>query len=250
MQMDGINPFYYEVSPLSFTLTDIHAWSNNGHMLDMQGTFTYNLDGSFADGVVSGVVDYYQGIPAVVIGGLDVDARILLAHLANDPTLVTFWQSVLGGGDIIEGGNGGPNRLFGFGAGGDYIVGGSSYDVLQGFGGNNTILGTGAADRINGGPGVNVLVGGARQTAFDFFALDYPFSDVITNFKPGTRAVHDVLWFHSEPGLHNFAQVLHHAVVDRHHHDVVIHDNIGDHIILANIHNLAQLHPYDFLFVA
>ena len=242
MQMDATNVAFDLVSPAS--ATDIYVRSNDGFVLDLQGSFAYNFDGSLASGVITGAVNYYQGtILAGFVTGLDnVDAYTVLAHLG------LFWQVVLGGGDVIEGGNGGPNRLFGFGAGGDYIVGGSSYDVLEGFGGNNYIIGAGSHDWINGGPGPNVLVGGTRATTFAFFALDNLFVDGIANFKPGTPTSHDVLELHSLPGLRNFNQVQHHEFI--YHGDVAIHDNIGDHIMLANIHHEAQLHPYDFHFLA
>jgi hypothetical protein len=57
-------------------------------------------------------------------------------------------------------------------------------------------------ERINGGSGVNVLVGRARATTFAFYAIDSPFSDTITNFKPGTTTRHDVLELHSLPAAY------------------------------------------------
>ena len=246
MQMDATNVAFDLVSPAS--ATDIYVRSNDGFVLDLQGSFAYNFDGT-ASGVITGAAEYYQGtILAGSVTGLYIDAYTFLAHLGHDPTFETIFQGVLGGGDVIEGGNGGPNRLFGFGAGGDYIVGGSSYDVLEGFGGNNYIIGAGSHDWINGGPGPNVLVGGTRATTFAFFALDNLFVDGIANFKPGTPTSHDVLELHSLPGLHNFNQVQRHEYIS--HGEVVIRDNIGDHIMLANIHHKAQLHPYDFHFLA
>jgi hypothetical protein len=92
------------------------------------------------------------------------------------------------------------------------------------------------------------LIGGASQTTFAFFGTDHYFMDGVMNFKPGTVAKHDVLELHSLPGLGNFNQVKHHEFIYQ--GDVAIHDNIGDYIVLENIHHLAQLHSYDFHFLA
>jgi Ca2+-binding RTX toxin-like protein len=250
LQMDSVNTQFDLASPTLATATDIYVTSNNGFLLDLQGSFTYNLDGSVASGsIITGAADYYQGtvLAGVVLGLNNIDAYTLLAHLGLDPTFEAIWQGILGGGDVIEGGNGGPNHLYGFGAGGDYIVGGSSGDVLVGYSGNNTIIGSGSYDFIDGGPGTNILTGGTGHTAFAFFASDNQFTDWITNFRPGT-ANHDTLALYGLPGLGNFNQVKHHERIYQ--GEVVIHDNIGDYIVLENVHHKAQLHRYDFHFFA
>jgi Ca2+-binding RTX toxin-like protein len=253
LQMDAIDQRYV-LSSVTYTDSSTFEITSNiePFTLDLQGSFTYNTDGTLHSGVVTGAIEYYQGtIADLAISGLPgIDAVTLLTALATDSHFVDIWRGILGGGDVIEGGNGGPNHLYGFGAGGDEIFGGHSDDVLIGQGGGNTIFGAGNHDWINGGPGVNVLIGGAHATTFAFFAIDNRFSDAITNFKPGTPASHDVIELHSLPGLHNFNQVMSHAAVNAHYRDVVIHDNIGDHIILSSIHSKAQLHAYDFHFLA
>jgi hypothetical protein len=301
LQMDAISQFDF-ASPVLETATDFYVADNNGNVLDLHGSFTYNIYGG-ASGVITGGAQYYQGATLMgFVTGLDVDAHTLLVHLGLDPTYEATWQGILGGGDLIEGGNGGPNHLYGFGGGGDYIVGGhsgdwlvgyngnntivgfgsydvlegfggnntisgagshdllegfggnntirdaGSYDLLEGFGGNNTISGAGSHDWIDGGPGVNSLTGGTSRTTFAFFAADNIFMDGISNFKPGTSTNHDVLELHSLPGLGNFNQVKHHEFIYQ--GDVAIHDNIGDYILLENIHHKTQLHPYDFHFLA
>jgi hypothetical protein len=245
----------YGAVPSLSTATDFYVMSPDQYWLDLHGSFTYDQYGSPASGVITGATEWYHGwsdqggegtwLTLVITGLNNIDVYTLLAHLALGGSP---WPSILGGGDVIEGGNGGPNHLYGFGSGRDYIIGGHSYDVLVGFGGSNTIIGAGNHDWIDGGPGVNVLKGGAHATTFAFFADDFRFSDAITNFKPGTPTSHDVLELHSLPGLRNFNQVQHHEFI--YHGDVAIHDNIGDHILLANIHDKAQLHSYDFHFLA
>jgi Ca2+-binding RTX toxin-like protein len=151
------------------------------------------------------------------------------------------------GGNNIISDTGNYDVLQGYG-GNNTISGAGSHDVLQGFGGNNIISGAGSHDWIDGGPGVNFLTGGTSQTTFAFFAADYNFMDGISNFKPGTPTKHDVLELHSLPGLRNFNQVKHHESIYQ--GDVAINDNMGDYILLDNIHHKAQLHSYDFHFLA
>ena len=247
LQMDSISQFDF-ASPTFETATDFYVADNNGNVLDLHGSFTYDIYG-VASGVITGGAEYYQGVVLIgVVTGLDVDAHTLLAHLALDPTYEAIWQGILGGGDVIEGGNGGPNHLYGFGGGGDYILGGHSGDWLVGHGGNNTIIGSGSHDFIEGGPGVNALFGGTSRTTFTCSVTDYPFWDAIGNFKPGTTAVHDTLDLIGLPGLHNYNQVVHHEFI--YHGALAIHDNIGDVVVFANLHHKTQLHLYDFHFFA
>jgi hypothetical protein len=250
LRMDATSTFNL-AWPELFTATDIYSVSNDGSsVFDLQGSFAYNLDGSLASGVITGVAEYaYQGtVLAGSVTGLNIDVSTFLDHLGLDPTFEAIFQGILGGGDVIEGGNGGPNRLYGFGGGGDTIIGGHSNDVLIGYGGNNYIRGYGIHDWIDGGPGLNGLAGGSKATTFAFFSSDNLFADYIGNFKPGTPAIHDVLELHSLPGLRNYHQVQKHEFVYQ--GDVTIYDNIGDYIFLGNIHHKAQLHPYDFHFLA
>jgi hypothetical protein len=147
VRMDGSNS-YYLMLPTYRTVTDWYVASIDGDELDLHGSFTYNLDGSLASGVITGVAEYQQGtVLKGYVSGLDVDARALIGHFAYDANLSTIWQGMLGGGDYIVGGNGAANHIYGFGSGGDYIVGGHSHDVLDDrFHESDSMLGVFAAD--------------------------------------------------------------------------------------------------------
>jgi hypothetical protein len=260
LQMDGPNPFGPTSPILRETATDILLETlKGGFTLDMQGSFTYSPSGEVTGTITK--ADYYGPTstdwrPSIEITG-NIDAHTCLVNLVYDP-LATFFQSILHGGDNIEGGSGGPNHLYGFAGGGDYIVGGYSGDWLVGYGGNNLIVGVGSNDFIDGGPGVNKLFGGiGGANTFICSARNAQFWDVIGNFVPRSGIQnsssddpipHDVVDLMGLPGLHNFHQVMHHEFI--YHGAVAIHDNIGDVVVFANIHHKAQLHPYDFHFFA
>jgi Ca2+-binding RTX toxin-like protein len=255
LQMDRSDPVYVfsYVSSLSDPSTYELSSNIKPFVFDLQGSFTYDIYGNLTGGVVTSIVETYEGsilnIPDLTITGLaSIDAVTLVSILTTDQNFIDMWRLILRGGDLIRGGNGGANHLYGFGSGGDEIIGAHSNDVLIGFGGHNTIIGSGSHDWIDGGPGANVLVSGSEETKFNFFSSDNIFSDWIRHFQPGTPAQHDVLALHSLPGLSNFHQVKNNEFIYDGH--VVIHDNIGDDIILGNIHHKANLHPYDFHFLA
>jgi hypothetical protein len=60
LHMDATNVAFDLASPWLATATDVYVVSNDGSMLDLQGSFTYNFDGT-ASGVITGAAEYYQG---------------------------------------------------------------------------------------------------------------------------------------------------------------------------------------------
>jgi Ca2+-binding RTX toxin-like protein len=257
-QMDGPNPFSAS-SPVDVetsTYIELQPYLDTTAVLQVYGSFTYSANGAVT-GTVTGANYTYNNLTATG----NIDAHTFFSNLIYDPLISTFWASILHGGDTIEGGNGQfsggrPNHLYGFGNGGDEIIGGSNGDWLIGFGGNNTIVGgadTGSA-LIDAGPGFNQLWGGyLGGNIFICSVRSGRFWDVINNFIPRYNWVtgsddHDVVDLMGLPGLHNFHQVVRHEFL--YHGSVAIHDNIGDVVVFANIHHKAQLHPYDFHFFA
>jgi Ca2+-binding RTX toxin-like protein len=124
-----------------------------------------------------------------------------------------------------------------FMGGNDVIMGSPSGDYLNGFGGN---------DRINGGGGNDTLVGGPGNDTF-IFRPNFG-EDVIKDFNTGTLAAHDTIELHSV-GIAGFSDLVHnHATVTP--GGVVITDGTGDTITLRGITKIAQLHSFDFHFLA
>jgi hypothetical protein len=131
-------------------------------------------------------------------------------------------------------------------AGTDTINGAGGNDTIGGGGGNDVLNGMAGNDRLIGGPGNDLISGGPGNDTFVFRAgFD---NDQIADFNVGTIANHDTIEFHSVPRLHNFVQMKAHAAVVGGH--VVISDVGGDSITLSSVHRVAQLHSYDFHFLA
>jgi hypothetical protein len=103
--------------------------------------------------------------------------------------------------------------------------------------GNDTIVDANTGPTtLAGGPGDDtfVLGAGAGQVT-------------IWDFNPGTLAHHDKLNLHAWPGLASLHDVKTTASFDSH-HNVVIHDTMGDSVTLHNVKSLGLLHGYDFHF--
>jgi Ca2+-binding RTX toxin-like protein len=276
LQMDNAGPRQFGPT-LQISLetpTDIHLQSvNSDTELYIQGSFSYSSSGAIT-GTITKVDEYNPSIyasPLITVDG-SIDAHTFFVDLVYAPTSLAVWQSVLQGGDDIYGGYGGNSHIYGFGSGGDTISINGNGNWLIGYGGNNTIVAQGSRDIIDRGPGFNQLYDSLNQNdgyltsgganGFIFSARDIHFNDIIHNFQSVTnissyyaynsiyynKIIHDVVDLIGLPGLHNFHQVMRHEFI--YHHDVAIHDNLGDVIVFADQHRKAQLHPYDFHFFA
>jgi Ca2+-binding RTX toxin-like protein len=173
--MDGSDPVYVFSSFTSFRNPSIYELSSNidpSFVIDLQGSFTYDDNsGNLTGGVVTSAVDFDNGIPNLTITGVTpgIDAQQLISLLTTDQNFLDIWQLVLtGGNDMIQGGNGGPNHLYGFG-GHDAIVGSAGNDLLVEFGGNSWLSGGPGNDRlVDAGVGNDTFVGGPGADRFVF----------------------------------------------------------------------------------
>jgi hypothetical protein len=173
--------------------------------------------------------------------GMSVPAGALQNGIeTGDFTL--FLQAIFQGNDSITGSTG-NDILDGFGAG-DQVFGLAGNDALIGLASGELLNGGGGKDHISAPGGNATMTGGAGADTFIFNA--HFGRDAVTDFAPGTLAVHDTIRLISIPGLHTFAQVDSHAKLVGHH--VVIHDNSGDTITLSSVHSKAALHAFDFHF--
>jgi hypothetical protein len=69
-------------------------------VFDLHGSFTYNFNGSLANGVITGAAEYYQG---TILAGSVTGLYTFLAHLGLDPTFETIFRGILGGGERDRG---------------------------------------------------------------------------------------------------------------------------------------------------
>lgn len=132
-----------------------------GHDDDKSGPANHNSDhGDMGQG------DDHTGPPQVVVGGNDLleggdGADSLFGGDGNDQLLGEAGDDVLfgqNGNDVLSGGHG-NDRIFG-GAGNDTAMGGDGDDQLSGGPGDDALTGDLGSDVLRGGPGNDYLFGG------------------------------------------------------------------------------------------
>jgi Ca2+-binding RTX toxin-like protein len=113
--------------------------------------FTYDVDGRWTAGTVTGMDESRGGSLAWEIDGASYDAA----------TIESFFDPIT---DVID-----EEGLLGYlFAGDDSITGSNGNDTLDGFGGNDTVLGGNGNDSVGGGDGDDSLDGGAGTDRADY----------------------------------------------------------------------------------
>lgn len=204
----------------------------SGRVLDLFGSFTYNLDGSLAGGLISQI-------------GEGNSFQILTLYSTNNPIDVGVFASYFTVDNVL----GLYTVMF---AGNDRLTGANLSDHLYGFGGNDTVIGNAGADWLAGMGGADVIIGGAGNdklsggAARDTFVFGPRFGkDTITDFAAGAGLGDQIQIPRSL--LPSLASAKAHAHLQAGH--VVIAVDAADIITLSSVHSIAALHANDFLFV-
>jgi len=157
--------------------------------LDFLGSLADNTAASLTGGAVTSLRYFDDGLPAVVVTGLDYPARDFYAPVTGVPG--DIFRRLAGGNDTFYLASG--NDLVVAGNGDDLVFAGPGNDNVVGGFGNDTLYGQEGNDAIGGGPGRDVLGGGIGADLFTYaFAQDSAGPgaggagyDVILDFQPG-----------------------------------------------------------------
>ena len=161
------------------------------HLFGGAGSDTLYVD---AEDLANGSFDGGDGIDTVDVGtdaGVTIDLgqhnlEIVQGGAGND----NFSQS--GSSWVLMSGYGGDDTLSG-GSAGDYLFGGTGDDVLQGNGGRDKLFGDGGNDRLTGGTGDDIYEFGRGDGADTIDNRGEGGSDDVLEFDRGIDA--DQLWF-------------------------------------------------------
>ncbi len=132
IRMDEIDLSVLLTGTTTSSSTLIRSVLPGGEVVEFTGTFVYGFAGALTGGTLTGIREFLNGVLVYEVTGISVPA-------------VTFYGWVLGNQNLTA-----LSTIF---AGADDIIGSTSDDYLQGFGGNDIIDGGLGADTMDGGTG-------------------------------------------------------------------------------------------------